>query len=298
MYSNEILSPTSLADALTIKDQYGSDIFPLAGGTDVLVMVRNKIGVWGESPPLLNLNGIPDFDFVQETDDGVEIGPLATHTQLLESSIIEKYIPTLKKAISIIGSPQIRNLGTIIGNVCRASPAADTLTTLYARDTQVQIQTVDSLTLVPIHEFITSPGQIRIPKNGLVTKIIIPKLVGYTGDYISLRQRYALSIVVVSIAVEALLSKDKSKIEDIRIALGAVAPTIVRTTRTEELLKSNIFNEELILEAENQIIDECKPISDIRSNKKYRKAMTGVLLGRILRNIHKQCKVLNKGFGG
>ncbi|MHA1975715.1 MAG: FAD binding domain-containing protein [Candidatus Hodarchaeales archaeon] len=285
MYSNEILSPKSLADALAIKDQYGKDIFPLAGGTDVLVMVRNKLGIWGNSPPLLNLNSIPDIDFIRETKNTIEIGPLVTHTQLLESSLIDKYIPALKKAVSIIGAPQIRNLGTIIGNMCRASPAADTLTTLYARDTQVQIQTVDTLDLIPIEEFITGPGSIDIPKNGLVTKIVIPKLEGYKGDYISLRQRYALSIVVVSIAVEALLSKDGSKLEDIRISLGAVAPTIVRATKTESFLRSQNFTIESITQAENLITEECTPITDIRSNEKYRKAMTGVLLGRFLRGL-------------
>ncbi|PWI47656.1 hypothetical protein CEE45_10845 [Candidatus Heimdallarchaeota archaeon B3_Heim] len=285
MYTTEILSPTSLAEALAIKDQYGSDIYPLAGGTDVLVMVRNKIGVWGGSPPLLNLTTIPEFDFIQEIGSNIEMGPLVTHAQLLESSIIAKYIPALKKAVSIIGSPQIRNLGTIVGNICRASPAADTLATLYARDALVQVQTVNNLELLPIADFITGPGQISIPKNGLVTKIVIPKLEGYKGDYISLRQRYALSIVVVSIAVEALLSKNKSNIEDIRISLGAVAPTIVRTGKTEAFLKYHNFTEDAIYQAEKLIQEECKPISDIRSNKRYRKAMTGVLLGRILRNL-------------
>lgn len=284
MYSNEILSPTSLTEALAIKDQYRGSIHPLAGGTDVLVMVRNKLGIWTDTPPLLNLNTIPDLNTIQEMDDCIEIGPLVTHTQLLESPIIEKYIPTLKKAVSIIGSPQIRNLGTIVGNICRASPAADTLATLYARDAQVRIQTINGSDLIPINEFITGPGEIGIPENGLVTNLVIPKLDGYIGDYISLRQRYALSIVVVSIAVEALLTKKKSKINDIRISLGAVAPTIVRATRTEELLISSDFTEDIITEAENLIVEECKPISDIRSNKRYRKAMTGILLGRILKS--------------
>ncbi len=285
MYTNEILSPASIEEALTLKDQYGSEIYPLAGGTDVLVMVRNKLGVWGDSPPLLNLNTIPNLNVIQETEDSIEIGPLVTHTQVLESPLVKKFIPTLTKAVSIIGSPQIRNLGTIIGNICRASPAADTLATLYSRETLIQVQTVNSLELVPINKFITGPGLIDIPKNGLVTKLVVPKLEGYQGDYISLRQRYALSIVVVSIAVEALLVKEESRIEDIRISLGAVAPTIVRATQTEHLLKSQLFTKELIEQAEGLIVEETKPITDIRSNKRYRKAMTGVLLGRILKSL-------------
>ncbi len=283
MYTNEILTPVNLKEALEIKDEYGKEIHPLAGGTDVLVMIRNKLGIWSESPRLLNLNHIAELNFIREIKNNIELGPLVRHTQLLNNSIIQTKVPTLIKAISIIGSPQIRNLGTLVGNICRASPAADTLAVLYAREAQIQIQTCDSTKLVSIEEFITGPGQIDIPENGLVTKVIIPKLDRYIGDYISLRQRYALSIVVVSIAVEALLYADKSKIEDIRISLGAVAPTVVRAPKTEKLLKSENLTENLVEKAEKIIIDECKPISDIRSNKKYRKAMTGVLLGRVLR---------------
>ncbi len=287
MYSNEILTPFTLEEALEIKNQYGKRAFPLAGGTDIFVMVRNNLGIWGESPPLLNLSQIVNLDFISENRENIEIGPLVTHSQILGSPIIERNVPALIKAVSAIGSPQIRNLGTLVGNICRASPAADTLAILYSRNAQIQIQTINDTKILPITEFITGPGQINIPDNGIVTKILIPKLEGYRGDYISLRQRYALSIVVVSIATEIILSHDATKVEDIRISLGAVAPTIVRAIKTEAYLKSHEFNNNTIIEAERMVMEECKPITDIRSNKQYRKAMTGVLLGRILRQLKK-----------
>ena len=288
MYQFDVKSPTSLAEALVLKDQYQRDIQPLAGGTDVLIMVRNNLGEWRRTPLMLNLNSIPGLDFIRESEIDIEIGPLVTHTQVLESPIIEKYVPALHKAVGFVGSPQIRNLGTIIGNLCRGSPAADTLGVLYAREAKVHIQTVDSEKIVSIEEFLTGPGISTLPDNGLVTKLSIPKLPGYISDYTTLRQRVALSIVVVSIAVEALFDEDKSQIEDIRIVLGAVAPTFVRAHKTESLLKSREFTKELIGQAEQLVTSECVPITDVRSNKDYRQAMTGVLLGRFLR------KFLNK----
>lgn len=268
-------------------EQYGKDIQPLAGGTDVLVMVRNNLGKWGEIPLMLNLNSIPGLDFIRETNDFIEIGPLVTHTQVLESSIIQKHIPALVKAVEYVGSPQIRNLGTIIGNVCRGSPASDTLGILYTREARVNIQTFTGERVVPIEEFLTGPGETILPENGLVTKIIIPKLPGYISDYTSLRQRKALSIVVVSLAVEAFLTEERPQIDDIRIALGAVAPTIVRAFETETLLKSQPLSEELINKAVRLVQTEGAPISDLRSNKEYRMAMSGVLLGRFLRELLK-----------
>ena len=269
-------------------DQYGKDIEPLAGGTDVLIMVRNNLGKWGNVPNVLNMLSIPHMDFINETENAIEIGPTVTHTQVLVSPIIAQHIPALIRAIEYVGSPQIRNLGTIVGNVVRGSPAADTLCLFYTREAKIRVQTVNSTEDISISEFLVGPGQTTLPENGLVTKIIIPKLPGYKSDYISLRQRNALSIVVISIAIEVLLNEDQSQIDDIRIALGAVAPTIVRAPKTEQLLKNQILSEDLISQAEQLVTTECVPITDVRSNKKYRQAMTGVLLGRFLREIIKK----------
>ncbi|MHA1945025.1 MAG: FAD binding domain-containing protein [Candidatus Hodarchaeales archaeon] len=288
MYNFEVKSPTSLVEALSLMDQYGKDIEPLAGGTDVLIMVRNNLGNWGNVPNVLNMLSIPHMDFINETENAIEIGPTVTHTQVLVSPIIAQHIPALIRAIEYVGSPQIRNLGTIVGNVVRGSPAADTLCLFYTREAKIRVQTVNSTEDIPISEFLVGPGQTTLPENGLVTKVIIPKLPGYKSDYISLRQRNALSIVVISIAIEVLLNEDQSQIDDIRIALGAVAPTIVRAPKTEQLLKNQILSEDLIAQAEQFVTTECVPITDVRSNKKYRQAMTGVLLGRFLREIIKK----------
>lgn len=282
MYNFNIHSPVSLEEALELKATFGADLHPFAGGTDVLVSIRNNRVDWGEQPSLLNLNKIQALHFVRETFDTIEIGPLMTHSEISNHPLIQSHIPALAKAVSYIGSPQIRNRGTIVGNMCHASPAADSLPILYCRNATIEIQTQDQITTVPIEEFITGPGFIRLNSSGIVTKISVPKLPEYTGDYLTLRQRQALSCNVVSVGVEMLQSSEDKKVKDIRIALGAVSPTVIRGRKTENLLKDKLLTQKLINEAQNLIQTECIPIDDVRSNKNYRKAMTGVLLSRFL----------------
>lgn len=281
MYEFEIHSPTNLDEALELKATFGVELHPLAGGTDVLVSIRNNRVNWGEKPSLLNLNNIQALHFIRETPDAIEIGPLLTHTEISTHPLIITHVPALAKAVSYIGSPQIRNRGTIAGNMCHASPAADSLPILYCRNALIEIQTQEHTTQVPIEEFITGPGFIAIDPCGIVTKIIVAKLPNYIGEYLTLRQRQALSCNVVSVGVE-MLQDLKGKIKDIRIALGAVAPTVVRGKKTENLLRGNVITDELINDAKNLIKTECVPIDDVRSNKNYRQAMTGILLARFL----------------
>jgi carbon-monoxide dehydrogenase medium subunit len=286
VYDFSILSPTTLAEALDLKVEYGEMLHPLAGGTDVLVSIRNDRVDWGEKPSLLNLNKIQELNFIRETSETIEIGPLITHTDLTQNQIIQTYLPALAKAVSYIGSPQIRNRGTVVGNMVHASPAADSLPILYARNATIQIQTKEETHLVPIEEFIIGPGEVAITPQGIVTGIVVPKLPNYIGDYLTLRQRQALSCNVVSVGVEMLIKK--SFIQDIRIALGAVSPTVVRGRKTEALLTNKMVNVDLINKASQMIQTECIPIDDVRSNKEYRQAMTGVLLTRFLQSYHRR----------
>lgn len=283
MYEFDIHSPANLEEALELKATLGAELHPFAGGTDVLVSIRNNRVDWGDRPLLLNLNRIHDLHLVEETAETIEIGSLLTHSEIAHHPLIQKHIPALAKAVLYIGSPQIRNRGTIAGNMCHASPAADSLPILYCRNAKIGVQTQNRTILVPIEEFITGPGFIALDPCGIVTKISVPKLPNYIGDYLTLRQRQALSCNVVSVGVEML---QEGEIVDIRIALGAVAPTVVRGSKTENLLCDKILTHDLINEAHDLIQTECVPIDDVRSNKSYRQAMTGVLLSRFLSLYH------------
>jgi len=282
MYQFNIHSPEDLEEALELKATFGADLHPFAGGTDVLVSIRNNRVDWGEQPSLLNLNKIQALHFIKETPNTIEIGALMTHSEISNHPLIQTHIPALAKAVSYIGSPQIRNRGTIVGNLCHASPAADSLPILYCRNANIEVQTQKQTTLVPIEEFITGPGFIALDPSGIVTKISVPKLPDYIGDYLTLRQRQALSCNVVSVGIEMKYPNQREKIEDIRIALGAVSPTVIRGEKTEKLLKNKVITQDIINSAHELIQTECVPIDDVRSNKHYRQAMTGVLLSRFL----------------
>ncbi|MHA1972317.1 MAG: FAD binding domain-containing protein [Candidatus Hodarchaeales archaeon] len=284
MYSFQIETPKNLEQALELKWKYGKEIHCLAGGTDLLVSIKNKRFDWGERPRLINLGQLDELTFIKDAGENIEIGPNTTHAALINNSMITEFIPTLSKSLSYVGSPQIRNLGTIGGNICHASPAADSLPTLYARNAQIEVSTRKKRETIPIDQFITGPGHTSIDPQGIVTKIIVPKLKGYTGDYMTLRQRKSLSVVVVSVATEILVQNNE--IEDIRIALGAVAPTVLRGKKTETYLRGKSIDKGLIDKAGDLIAEECVPIDDVRSNRVYRKAMTSVLLKRFLHTFY------------
>jgi CO/xanthine dehydrogenase FAD-binding subunit len=285
MYYLDIHSPKTLEEALQMKRKHGEELHVLAGGSDVLIKIRNDEVDWGDKPSLLNITHIMELKYIKETLDAIEIGPLITHNEIIHDHVIKTHIPSLCKAASFIGSPQIRNQGTIGGNIVNASPAADILPILYARDAEVEVRTHEDKSMILIEEFIKGPGLVDIDPCGIVTKIVVPKLSGYIGDYLSLRQRRAISINVVSIGAEALITND-GVIEDIRIALGAVSQTVVRGKKTEKLLKNRKLSDEIEKKAIELIRKECSPIDDIRSNKTYRQAMTGILLKKFLQNLN------------
>jgi CO/xanthine dehydrogenase FAD-binding subunit len=281
MYELDIITPNSLEEALIVKNEQKGALHILAGGTDLLIDLLEQESL-GNKPYLLNLSKIKELKNIKENHENIEIGSLTTHNILANSQTIQSHIPSLSKAASLIGSPQIRNQGTIGGNIVNASPAADLLPVLYAREADIEIATIGMKKLVPIERFIKGPGSVNINPSEIVTKIIVPKLSGYKSDYICLRQRKAVSINKVSLGVEILISNDR-KINDIKIALGAVSPTIVRGIQTEKLLKNRVLTQSLLKEACELIKTECVPIDDIRSNSQYRSAMVGVLLERFLR---------------
>jgi len=283
LYDLEIYSPTTLDDALQLKKKHGEELQILAGGTDVLVHIQNNMDLW-KRKKLLNISKIETLSLINETHKTIEIGPLVTHSQLIQSQLIAQHVPAFSKAASFIGSPQIRNQGTIGGNIVNASPAADTLPVLYARDAWIEVCTFKGEKVTPIADFITGPGIVDLDPAGIVTKIIVPKMPDYFGDYLSLRQRKSMSINVVSLCAESLVSEDGS-IEDIRIALGAVSPTVVRAEKTERFLQGKKLTVKLIKRASRLVSGECVPIDDIRSNQIYRSQMTGVLLEEYLQKV-------------
>jgi carbon-monoxide dehydrogenase small subunit/xanthine dehydrogenase small subunit len=270
--------PQSLEEALEILAQRTGEVRPLAGGTDVLV--KAKDGLVRRSA-LFDLTAVPELKGIEEKTDHVWIGAATTHTEMIESPALERWVPALPRACAVIGGPQIRNRGTLGGNLANASPAADTVPPLYAADAVVELVSVSSRRDVPIAELFTGPRQSVLAPDELIVGVRVPKRAGVRGTFLRLGQRQAQAISKVSLA--AAMTFKNGRPDWVRVALGAVAPTVIRAPETEKALMGGGY--EALVKAKQAIVEEVRPIDDLRSSREYRRAMAAVLLERAVRSL-------------
>ncbi|WP_164730993.1 FAD binding domain-containing protein [Anoxybacter fermentans] len=278
-------TPQNINEAIQYLHQYGDETTILAGGTDVLVRYYGRLDELGR---IMNIYELDELKSIRIVDDEIEVGSLVTHTQLEESTIILNHAPLLAEAAAEVGSPQIRNRGTIGGNVANSSPAGDTLPPLIALDAKVKLLSLDrGERIIPVSEFFTGPGRNVAKEDELITGFVFPiPKENYRGSFVKLGYRKALAISTVNAAV--MLALDGDVVEDCRIVLGAVAPTPVRVKLTEEILKGNPITDQILESAMNQLVQEISPISDLRGSSKYRLNMAKVLVVRAIHNIFKK----------
>lgn len=274
----ETLNPLSLKEALSLLTKTG--VRPIAGGTDLLVRLYDTYP--NPQPRLLVLDRVKPLHKVSINSHKIALGPLVTFSEIEQSAEIIKYAPQLAQAASIAGSTQIRNRATIGGNIANGSPAGDLIPPLYVLGAELELMSSRGRRTVPIEKFFLGPGKTVLKKSELITAIRFRKALEH-GFFLRLATRKALAISKVSAA--ANIAIENKKIADIRIALGAVAPTVVRAPRTEEYLLGRELTEQVITEAAEIVTEEARPIDDIRSIAVYRKEMVGVLLKRGLLGI-------------
>ena len=268
--------PRRLEDALEMLAQRASDARLLAGGTDILVEAKD-----GRVPrgSLLDVSAVEEMRGIEERDSGLWIGAAATHTEMMESALVARYAPALAEACAVVGGPQIRNRGTLGGNLANASPAADTVPPLFAADAVVEVVSVSARREVPITSMFTGPRRSVLARDELIVGVRVPRRDGVRAAFLRLGQRQAQAISKVSVAV-ALSFKDGRPVW-VRIALGSVAPTVVRARRAEEALLAG--GAEALAQARRLVTEEIAPIDDLRSTREYRRQMAGVLFERAVR---------------
>jgi xanthine dehydrogenase FAD-binding subunit len=273
-----IISVSTLNEALRAMSE--RNVVAVAGGTDVLVELHDVIDrPW---PRLLVLEGIKALRKITVKGDRVVLGPLVTFAEIQNSALLKRFAPQLVEAASLAGSVLIRNRGTIGGNVAFASPAGDLIPPLFALSAKLELSSVKGKRYVSIEDFFKGPGSTILRSNELITSIAVEKCGGH-GFFLRLAARRALAISKVSVAGD--LSIRQKKVKSIKIALGAVAPTVVRAMRTEEYLLGRELTEESISGACYIAKSEARPITDIRSDADYRREMVAVLLRRGLSRI-------------
>jgi xanthine dehydrogenase small subunit len=270
--------PRSLEEALEILAARAEEIRPLAGGTDILV--RAKDGTENRGA-LFDLTGVPEIKGIEEKEGYVWIGAATTHAEMMRSAVVASAAPALPPACAVIGGPQIRNRGTLGGNLANASPAADTVPPLFVADAIVEVASVSARRDIPIGEFFPGPRQSVLARDELILGVRVPKRPGVRGTFLRLGQRQAQAISKVSIAV-AIIFRD-GRPDWVRVALGAVAPTVFRARETEKALMGGGWD--ALQRAKDAVRAEVRPIDDLRSTAAYRREMAAVLLERAVRRV-------------
>ena len=238
----------------------------LAGGTDLIPKMKQRLL---EPIHVINLKKIKALEGIKETDKGIWIGAATKLRTIEKSTLIKEKIPLQYLATKTIGSVQIRNMGTLGGNVCNASPAADGALGLVALDAIVHIAGVKGERTMPISEFFTGPGATVLAKDEIVTGFTVPVVDGDTGYHFISIGRMALDISTISIAVT--ITKKADKVTKARVALGSVAPTPLRLPAVEKYLVGKSLTDQVIIEAAKMVSEGIKPITDIRASAEYRK---------------------------
>ncbi|MFH1035684.1 MAG: xanthine dehydrogenase family protein subunit M [Pseudomonadota bacterium] len=251
----------------------------LAGGSDLLVRLRQGHLA---PPALVGLERIAELGRVHADEPGwVFLGAAATHSLLLEHPLVRQRLPILPQALAVLGSPLIRNQGTLGGNLCTASPAGDTLPPLHALEARVELRSARASRRLAIGDFILGPGRTALKPGEILYGVWVPAGPAWglwLYEKVGLRQ--ALAIAVVSLA--ALISLDaRGLVTEARLAWGSVGPTVLRLPRAEQALLGRPLEVASLQEAAALARQELKPIDDQRASASYRRQVAGNLLLRL-----------------
>lgn len=266
----EIVRPRDLAEAVRLAAEQGK---PLAGGTDLFVRVRKGTEA---APFLVYVGELAEVRGIRETASGIEIGAAATHAEILAHPVTERF-PILWLALQTIGSPAIRAMGTLGGNLANASPAGDGLIPLYLLEARVNLVGPTGERVLGVEEFVRGPGKTALGQGELIRSIFVP--FPRDGSYPYFRKvgrRKALYIAVASLG--ALVWLEDGVIREARLALGSVAPTVVRPREIERALAGRPLTAEALTELRDALSSVARPISDLRASADYRRQVAGNIL--------------------
>jgi carbon-monoxide dehydrogenase medium subunit len=290
----EYLQARTLPEAVALLGQ-GQGTRIVAGATDFLVRWRQ--GLW-KPPAVLSIQRIPGLDHVDYSPtDGLRLGALVNIRTLELHPLIQQHYPALSQAASTFAGVQIRNLATIGGNVCNASPSGDTLPALVAYGSECRLIGPEGARLVALEDFFMGPGRTALRPAELLVELQVPPQPPHTGAlYIKHSPRSAMDISTVGVASVITLAAPNGICQEVRISLGAVAPTVVRARSAETLLRGQRLEAGLIDAAARAASEDARPIDDIRGTARHRRAIVEALAGRTLRSAMQMAQGANFPF--
>jgi xanthine dehydrogenase iron-sulfur cluster and FAD-binding subunit A len=282
MWHNYI-NATKIDDVLTVLSERGERARIVAGGTDLILELERGVRRGIES--IIDVTRIPQLDRItMDEDDIIHLGPLVTHNQCVESKLIRKRAYPLARAAWEVGAPQIRNRGTIAGNLITASPANDTITPLMALGASVALQSKKGTRIIPLEDFYTGVRKTVMQTDEMLVDISFPAMkTTQRGTFVKLALRRAQAISVINVAV--ILDLEADSVKSASITLGAVAPTIIHAPEAEAYLAGKQLTDDVFEEAARLTMNASKPIDDIRGSAAYRREMVRVCTLRGLRSL-------------
>ncbi|MDP2239801.1 MAG: xanthine dehydrogenase family protein subunit M [Burkholderiales bacterium] len=268
------------AQAMALLAEHGSSVKILAGGTDLLVELKSA----SHGPQVIvDISRAEDMKKISLTGEGLSIGALATHSEIMDSQLIRDMFPALVDAAHTIGAVQTRNLGTLGGNLVTCVPSMDSGPTLIALEALVTIAGAEGRRQMPLTDFFVGPRKTILKPTELLVDIIIPKKnLGKPVHFLKSGLRKGQALALVNVA--ASLWVDKNTFLEPRIALGAVAPVVMRATQAEAYLAGRAVTPEAMMEAGRIAAGEARPITDFRASAEYRRDLIAVLTKRALEN--------------
>ncbi len=275
----EYFAPKTLKEALALLDKYQDDCKVICGGQSLLVLMRQGL----VAPPyLIDIKGVSELSYIKDEKDGLKIGATTTHRAIEKSAVIKKKYPVLAKMETRLASIQTRNWGTIGGNVCHGDPAGDPMPVLIALDASLTMAGSKGKRSMPAEDFCLDYFETALGPGELLTEIALPVVPPKTGTAYYKFNVIETDLATVSVAATVTLDAGDS-CQNIRIALGASAPTPIRPKKAEAILKGKKITDALLAQAGETAATEADPISDIYASEEYRRELIEVLVPRLTR---------------
>lgn len=273
----ELLKPESIGECCSLLAEHGDRAKLIAGGTDLLIFLKKRLL---RPSHVISMSRIPGLDEIREVQNCIHIGPLATFRAIETSEKMRRTVPVVADGAHQVGSVAIRNVATLGGNLCNAAPSADGAPPLLALDARVGVAGPVTSRIIPLDQFFRGPGETALERGEVLTGIDIPiPLSGSRAVYLKVR-RTATDIALVGVAVLLVVDPEHRRAGHVRIALGAVAPTPMRSRRAEDCAEGMSIDGDRgwVEEVARAAAEEAQPISDHRASVEYRRAMVAFLV--------------------
>jgi carbon-monoxide dehydrogenase medium subunit len=276
----EFAKPNTAAEAVALLKKHAPHAKPLAGGTDLLVEIKHDAHL---PHMLVDVSRIEELRRIELNDDGLHIGASVTHTEIMTHDLVKQYAPVLIDAAHTIGAVQTRNLGTLAGNLVTCVPSMDSGPALLALEAEIVIAGPGGSRQIPLDEFFVGPRKTCLEPEELVLDIIVPKRnLSKPIEFIKFGLRKGQALALVNVAAATWLGDKADTFKAPCIALGAVAPVVMRAGEAEKYLEGRKISEDAMAEAGRIAAKQAKPISDFRASAEYRLDLIEVLTRRAL----------------